>query len=113
MPQPLLAPADVISLLEAQARQIAAAAAGASAKELQTPPAVGEWSALDILGHLRACSDMWGGAIGRILAEDHPTFRAVNPRAWIKKTDYLTLDFSESFAAYRQQRAELVELLRG
>ena len=47
-----------------------------------------------------------------ILAVDHPTFRAVNPLTWIKKTDYLGLEFKPSLRVFTKQRADLLALLR-
>lgn len=46
-----------------------------------------------------------------IVAEDHPTFRAVNPLTWIKQTDYHELEFRRSFRAFTKQRAALLALL--
>ena len=65
-----------------------------------------------MLAHLRACADVWGACITTMLAEDMPTLRAINPRAWIKRTDYLDLDFQPSLAAFARQRAELVAILQ-
>ena len=40
-----------------------------------------------------------------------PTLRAVNPRTWIKGTNYRELQFRESFRAFRSQRADLLAVL--
>ena len=76
------------------------------------PPGEQEWSLNDVLAHLRACSDVWGGYMRRIAEQEHPTFRAVNPRTWIDSTDYPSLEFTPSLHAYREQRDELVAFLR-
>ena len=47
-------------------------AAGVPAETLRTSPAPDEWSANDVLAHLRACSDKWGECATRIVEEDHP-----------------------------------------
>lgn len=105
-------PADqILSLLAAAPGLIAAATAGLSSEQLRTAPAPGEWSANDILAHLRSCADVWGDCIARILAEDEPTYRAVNPTTWIKQTDYPQLEFSPSLAAFAEQRAALLAVL--
>ncbi len=78
---------------------------------LRRAPRSGEWSANDVLAHLRACADVWGNCIAAILAEDAPTLRAVNPRAWIKRTDYPALEFMPSLGAFTQQRADLLTVL--
>ena len=79
--------------------------------QLRTSPNDDEWSANDVLAHLRACADVWGGCIAAILAEERPTLRAVNPRTWITQTDYRELEFRPSLRAFTAQRAELLAVL--
>ena len=67
----------------------------------------------DVLAHLRACGDVWGGHIAAILAEDRPRRSGVNPRTYLKTTDYPEQPFDTSFRAYREQREALLEVLRG
>ena len=107
-----MGPEEILSVLEGNARRIAAVSAGLDGAVLQAAPGMGEWSAAEVLAHLRACGDMWGGAIERIVAEDRPSFRAVNPGTWIAKTDYPALEFSALFSGYERQRRELLALLR-
>jgi hypothetical protein len=71
----------------------------------------GEWSAVEVLAHIRACDDVWGDYIGRILAEETPTIRAMNPRTWVKRTDYPKQGFKASFRKFKAQRAELLRVL--
>jgi hypothetical protein len=76
-----------------------------------TAPNPDEWSANDVFAHLRACNDVWGNNIRAIISEDRPTLRGVNPRAWIKETDYLELEFRPSLHAFTTQRADLLAIL--
>jgi DinB superfamily len=46
-----------------------------------------------------------------MIAEDTPTLRAVNPRTWIKQTDYRDLEFRPSLRAFAAQRADLLAVL--
>jgi len=46
-----------------------------------------------------------------MIAEDAPTLRAVNPLTWIKRTDYLELEFQPSLRAFAAQRAGLLAVL--
>ena len=103
---------QVLSRLEEQPERIAALTAGLPRARLHTPASGGEWSVNDVLAHLRSCSDMWGNYIALIVAEDHPTIRAMNPTTWIKTTNYPELGFAPSFGAFRKQRAELLVFLR-
>jgi len=102
----------VLTLLAETQPRIAALTADFDEAQLSTRPAQNAWSANDVLAHLRACADVWGGCIARILDEDKPTIRAVNPRSWIKKTDYLDLPFQPSLRAFTAQRAELLAVLQ-
>lgn len=74
-------------------------------------PSQDEWSLNEVLAHLRACADVWGGCIATMIAEDGPTLRAVNPRMWITRTDYPALEFRPSLQAFATQRAELLAIL--
>ena len=78
-----LAIEQVLTLLAATPPRIAGLAAGSSPAQLHSAPNQDEWSANDVLAHLRACADMWGTCMMAILAQDRPTLRAVNPRTWI------------------------------
>ena len=93
--------------------RVAAASAGIPPAELRLSVETGAWSANEVLAHLRACCDVWAGCIERIVAEERPTIRAMNPRTWIEKTDYLEQDFQRSLEAFTAQREALVELLSG
>jgi len=65
----------------------------------------------EVLAHLRSCADVWGGCILTILNHDKPAIRAVNPRTWLKSTNYLELDFQPSLLTFTLQRAELLSIL--
>ena len=77
---------EILAALAATPSRLAALTAGLDPALLRTRPAPDEWSAVAVLAHMRACADMWGKAIMTILAEDRPTFRAVNPATWIKQS---------------------------
>ena len=102
---------QVLTLLAETAPRIAALLTGVAPARLRTAPNDDEWSANDVLAHLRACADVWGSCIHAIIAEDRPTLRAVNPRSWIKQTDYRSLAFQPSFRSFAAQRAELLAVL--
>ena len=101
----------VLAVLSETPKQIARIARGRSDRQLQRKPEADAWSAQEIVAHLRACAEIWGRSIGRMLAEDHPTIRYVSPRGWIKKTDYLQQSFGDNLRAFSDQRAVLVGTL--
>jgi hypothetical protein len=103
---------QVLTMLAEALPRIAALTDGLTAAQLRTPPSPGEWSANDVLAHLRSCADVWGNCIEVILAQDTPTIRAVNPRTWIKKTDYPEQEFRASLRAFAMQRTDLLAILK-
>ena len=108
---PHLSRVEIIVRLAAAPRRIAAATAGMPNSRLRAVPAPGAWSIVDILAHLRASTDVWGGAIDQILAARCPTFKAISPHTWLKQTDYRSLDFAVLLRAYTRQRTALVRQL--
>lgn len=113
MAEKLLPVETILTRLAEGPPRIAGAAAGLTQVQLITAPRAGEWSANEVLAHLRSCGDVWGDYIGRILAQDNPTIRAVSPRTWIAKTDYREQDFQASFQMFANQRGELMRVLKG
>ena len=100
----------ILSLLAEAPRHIKVVTARLDPARLHIAPGEGEWSANEILAHRRACAYVWGGSIVTMGREDHPTIR-INPRTWIRDTDYLDRAFRPSLRAYTQQRTELLALL--
>jgi uncharacterized damage-inducible protein DinB len=91
--------------------RITAATKNVAAERLHAAPARDEWSANEVLAHLRACQDVWGSAVVTIIEADHPTIRGVNPRHFIKGTDYAEQDFQRAFRAFKTQRKRLLKVL--
>ncbi len=111
MPNRALTIEQVLTILAETPPRIATLTAGLAPAQLHSSPSQGEWSANDVLAHLRACADMWGNCIVAIITQDKPALRAVNPRNWIRKTDYLEQEFQPSLHAFTAQRADLLAVL--
>ena len=112
MPNKTLTIQQVLALLDETPRRIAALTAGLAPAQSRTAPYHDGWSTNDVLAHLRACADVWGNCMAAVIAEDAPTLRAVNPRTWILKTDYLDLEFRPSLRTLAKQRDELLAVLK-
>jgi hypothetical protein len=110
MPNKTLTVDQVIGQLEATVPRITELTAGLKPTQLQLP-SDSDWSVNDVLAHLRACADVWGGCMISII-EGENALRAVNPLTWIEKTDYRSLDFTRSLRSFARQRAELLDALR-
>jgi hypothetical protein len=101
----------VLAALSDAPQEIARITRGCSGRQLHRKLEPDAWSAQEILAHLRACAEVWGRSIERMLAEDHPTIRYVSPRDWIKRTDYLEQGFQDCLRAFRHRRVQLVKTL--
>ncbi|HEX4203851.1 MAG TPA: DinB family protein [Ktedonobacteraceae bacterium] len=71
----------------------------------------GEWSAVQILAHIRAADDVLAYRAYAILARDQPTLVAYDERRWAEVASYASLDFRASLTLYTLRRAELVHML--
>lgn len=47
-----------------------------------------------------------------MITRHNPTLRYISPRSWIRKTDYLELEFRGSLKAFADQRRELLRALK-
>ena len=105
-------PAEVVlEMLAEHPRRLASLTARLTPLQLRTAPSPGEWSANEVLGHIRSCADVWGACMARMLAEDAPTIRAVSPRSYIDDTNYLSCEFRPSLRAFTKQRTDLLAVL--
>ena len=102
---------QILAMLAAAPPRIAAATSGLAEDQLHAAPNVGEWSANEVLAHMRSCADVWGGCMLEIITHDAPVLRAINPRTWIESTDYLELEFQPSLRAFTTQRSELLAIV--
>jgi len=102
---------QVLDLLTTNPQQISEFTTDLTSAQIHLSLKPGEWSANDILAHLRSCADMWGNAIETIIAEDKPTIKAINPTTWIDNTDYPQQKFQTSFRAFTKQRTDLLAVL--
>ena len=107
-----LDPAAALALLAANPHHIASVTEGLSEKQLTWKPSSESWSIHEVVVHLRACSDVWGESIEKILQQQNPTIKYVSPRTWVRKTNYLDQDFQSSFSAFRAQRQDLLRILK-
>jgi hypothetical protein len=61
VPEPLLTIEESLALLRENASRLAALTVGVKHSQLHAAPEIGEWSPNEILAHVRACCDVWGG----------------------------------------------------
>jgi hypothetical protein len=104
--------ADLIARLAATPARIAHAVSGWTEARLRTAPADDEWSAAEILAHLRATDDILAFRAFMILARDNPPMPSFDERRWAEIAGYRQADFHASLEAFKLRRAELAAMLR-
>src|SRR5689334_3011209 len=103
---------EILDALDNAVKRIEKAALRVDKKKLHARSKQEPWSANDILAHIRSCADVWGGSMEKMLEQDHPKLGYIHPRQWVKRTNYLDLDFQTSFKAYKSQRKKLIQMLK-
>ena len=75
-------------------------------------PAEGEWSAVEVVGHMIDKMQIWASRVERILAEDHPALPGYDQVALVRDHDYQHADPDVLFEHLRlacERYASLVE----
>lgn len=98
-----------MAILRTTVQQIARLAADQPSVRLEA--AGFGWSVNEQLAHLRACQDVLGGNMRRILAEEHPAWKRASPRAWHRKSGYSAWEFGAAFDEFQRQRTDLLAVL--
>ena len=111
MPKKLLTLDQILVILPETPLRIIELTNALKNNQFYAQPSQDEWSANELLAHLRSCADVWGDCIVKIITEDKPTIRAVNPTTYIKETNYPDLDFQSSLQTFTMQRTELLAKL--
>jgi hypothetical protein len=101
----------VLKALGDTPRRLTEITRGSPVDALTRRPSAGEWSAAEIVNHLRANAGVWGSTIARMLAEDDPTIRYVSPRGIMKKPEY-QCGFAEALARFSADRKNLLATLK-
>lgn len=107
----VLTPAESLLVLAETPRIWRDVAKGVTEQAARRRPAPDEWSLVELLAHLRACADVWGGSIARILEERRPKIEGMDPRRWMRATNYPELELRRSLRAYLDQRRRLLVTL--
>jgi hypothetical protein len=111
MPTRALSIDEIMTILPTTVPRIAELTDGLTPAQLHAPPAPDAWSINDVLAHLRACEDVLGGAMQRILDEDGPRWTAMSPRTWQRKSGYHDWEFTPAFEAFAEHRRDLLARL--
>ena len=102
---------DLLTRLAAVPQTIASIFGDHSDAEL-TAQRDGEWSAAEVLAHLRAADDIQAYRAYAILVRDDAPLPAFDERRWAEVVGYAALPVRETLAVYAGKRGELAAMLR-
>lgn len=105
----MLEPEEIVAILRTSVARLRELADAAPPAMLEPAGYEEEWSLAAVLAHLRACNDVLGGNMVRIVREDHPAWRAMSPRTWQRKSGYHETPFEPAFETFSRSRRELLE----
>jgi hypothetical protein len=111
VPTRQLAVDEIMEILPGTVPRLTELTAALTDAQLRAPPSPGEWSVNDVLAHLRACQDVLGGNVLRILAEDHPAWKGMSPRTWQRRSGYHDWQFRPAFEAFAKQRSKFLSVV--
>lgn len=74
-------------------------------------PATGEWSAIEVVGHMIDKVGIWTSRVERLLAEERPTLAAYDQDALVREHDYQHADPEELFERLRQTCERFASLI--
>jgi hypothetical protein len=100
-----------IDLLAAFPEQLKRQIQGLSDAALRYRPAPGEWSIVEIVGHILDVSALWPGRTRQMLATENPPLAVVDA-GWVRQRDYQNKQPGFLLITLAEQRAEYVEFLR-
>ena len=99
--------------LERTADDLAAAIAGVSDAVLSRRPDAQNWSAKEVVCHMRDTEESFMARFQTILAMDEPKFLPVEPDRWAEERQYQRNDAAEAVRAFGMRRDESLKFLRG
>jgi DinB family protein len=101
-------PAEVQSGTLARLRPVVADAG----TDLRTPPAAGEWSVIELLGHIADAELVVGGRYRWILAHDRPPILPYDQDLWASRLNHRDADPEELLALWEALRTANLALWR-
>lgn len=103
---------ELIDAYTAGSALLREAIAGMSADDLQARPVAGRWSTLEVVCHLADADSVYAERIKRVLAEDEPPLRSMNPDEWQTRLAYHERDAEEELRLVEFTRRQMARILR-
>ena len=102
---------DIIEALKAMPEAIEAEIEGVPDSVLSHRPGEGEWSAKEVVGHLRDGAEVWHKRLYQVWAQNDPLFVPYDQDAYVRDRGYQDADVRQVLAEMKKFRGETVDLL--
>jgi uncharacterized damage-inducible protein DinB len=83
-----------------------------NAAQLRFRPAAGEWSAIEIVGHLIDVDEIWQQRVPHMISTDNPTLAPAEQDAKVRERGYQDKDLNNLLVRFAELRAQTIEMLR-
>ena len=104
---------EQMTRMERTADDLAAAVKGVADAKLSKRPDEKNWSAKEVVCHLRDTEESFMVRFQSVLAMDEPKFLPVEPDRWAIERQYARNDVQEAIAAFKGRLDETLKFLRG
>lgn len=104
---------EQLARMERAADDFAAAIKAVPDAILSKRPDEKNWSAKEVVCHIRDTEESFMTRFQSIMAMDEPKFLPLEPDRWASERQYLRNDAAEALAAFRARRQECLAFLRG
>ena len=88
------------------------AVAGMTDEELRAKPVPDRWSTLEVLCHLSDTEAVYAERMKRVVAEDEPPLRSLDPDVWLPRLAYHRREADEELRLIELIRAQMLRILR-
>lgn len=101
-----------MEMLDKHPEEFAAAIRGIPESQLSKRPDEKNWSAKEVICHMRDTEELFASRFQTILSMNEPKFPAVDADRWAVDRQYLRNDIQEALASFRRRREETLQFLR-
>ena len=88
------------------------AVAGMTDEQLKARPVPGRWSTLEVVCHLADSDGVYAERMKRVIVEDEPTLRSMDPDGWLLRLTYHQRNVEEELRLIEVSRSQMGRILR-